>query len=300
MVREKEQGPDDIGPPWTALKLLRWTAEYFEDENISETPRLDADLLLADVLDLERVELYARFDTVVEDSDRAAFRALVKRRAEGEPVAYLVGRKSFWQLELAVDERALIPRPETEVLVEEALDHLPEDEPLSVVDIGTGAGAVALALADERPTYEIAATDFSQGAVELTRENVERLGFEEHIEVFHGDLFEALPDDWGPLDAVVSNPPYVPAGEQDDLAVDIRKHEPDEALFGGPDGLEIVERLVSRAAEELVDEGWLFIEIGAHQGSAVAERVEEAGFEAVGIRQDYADRDRVVRGRAPR
>lgn len=299
MVREKDQGPEEIGPPWTALKLLRWTANYFEAEELSETPRLDADLLLAEVLDLERVELYARFDTVVEESDRAAFRELVKRRAGGEPVAYLIGRKSFWQMELAVDDRAMIPRPETEVLIEEVLEHLPADESLSVADIGTGTGAVVLALAAERPEWEFAATDISEETLALARHNAERLGQEERIDFHQGDLYAALPEDWRPVDAVVSNPPYVPEEDREDLAIEIREHEPDRALFAGPEGLRVLERLIDGAGDVLAEGGWLFVEIGAHQGAAVRETFEEAGFEEVAVRRDYADHDRVVRGRRP-
>jgi len=298
MVREKDQGPEEIGPPWTALKLLRWTADYFEAEDLSETPRLDADLLLAEVLDLDRVELYARFDTVVDDSDRAAFRELVKRRAAGEPVAYLIGRKSFWQMEFAVDDSTIIPRPETEVLVEEALEYLPADEPLTVVDIGTGTGAIALAVAKERPAYDLVATDDSEETLALARHNANRLGYDDQIDFHHGDLFEALPADRQPVDAVISNPPYVPEGDRD-IGIEVRAHEPDHALFGGSDGLDILERLVEQSPEVVVEGGWLFVEIGAHQGDAVVERFEAAAYDEVAVRRDYGDHDRVVRGRTP-
>jgi len=299
MVREKQLDPDDIGPPWTVLKLLRWTADYFEQRDLSATPRLDADLLLAEVLDLDRVELYARFDTVVDESDRASFRDLVKRRASGEPVAYLIGRKSFWQLELEVDDRAMIPRPETEVLVEEALEELPAGEARSVTDVGTGTGAVALALARERPDLRIAATDISADALELAGRNIERHGFDDRIELFHGDLFGALPERWKSPDAIVSNPPYVPEEDRGELSIEIRDHEPDRALFAGTDGLAVLNGLIEGAAEVLAPGGWLFVEIGASQGDAVAERFERAGFREVEVRPDYDDRDRVVRGRTP-
>lgn len=300
MAREKELSPEELDPPWTVLKLLRWTAGYFEEHGVTQTPRLDADLLLGHVLDLERVELYARFDTEVDEGPRRAFRKLVKRRAGGEPVAYLVGRRSFWQMELAVDDRALIPRPETEVLVEELIEHIPEGEPKRVIDVGTGSGAVALAIAEERPELEIAATDLYEGALEVAAENVESHGHTDRIELFQGDLFEALPEDWGLADAIVSNPPYVPDMGQEDIQIEIRDHEPNEALFAGSDGLEVVSRLVPEAVDHLVEKGWLFVEVGHHQAEHVLEMFEEAGFQDVAVREDYGGHERVVRGRAPR
>lgn len=298
MPREKDFGPGDLGPPWTVLKMLRWTSQFFEQKDVTDTPRLDADLLLGHVMDLERVQLYTKTDELVPDDERTEFRALVKRRAAGEPVAYLVGRRSFWQLELHCDDRALVPRPDTEVLVEVALETLPEDEELRVADIGTGTGAVALALASERPAWDIAATDDDAEALSLARENVEATELDEHVYLYQGDLLEAVPEPWLPLDAVISNPPYV-ADEDPDVEIPVRKHEPAEALFAGPDGLGVIRRLVPAAFEALAPGGWLMLEHGHRQGSPVRELLQEAGFEAVETRQDYGERDRVTLGQRP-
>ena len=298
MAREKDLGPGELGPPWTVLKLLRWTTGYFEEKGVTKTPRLDADLLLADVLGLERVQLYARVESEVEPADRKAFRALVKRRAEGEPVAYLVGHREFWQLDLETDDRALIPRPETEVLVEVALEKLPEPEgDLRVADIGTGTGAVAFALAGERPDIRILATDNSEEALELAGENAEALGLDERVGLVESDLFESIPPEWGPFDLIVANPPYVPEEDRDEVMIDVRQHEPEEALFAGPDGLAVLERLIPQAYERLAEGGWFATEIGHQQGERVAELFADAGFDEVEVRQDYSDHDRVVVGR---
>jgi release factor glutamine methyltransferase len=296
MPREKDISPDDLGPPWTIRKLLRWTASYFDQKNVTDTPRLDADLILGEVLDMERVELYARSKETVEEAPRSTFRELVQRRADGEPVAYLIGYKSFWQMEFQTDDRALIPRPETEVLVETALDVMSE-EPGRIVDVGTGVGAVAAALASERPDWSIAATEIDADALELACENFEQLGLGDRIDSYQGDLLEALPDSWRPLDVVASNPPYVPEGDVDDVDVEVRDYEPDDALFAGPEGLDIIERLVPQAFEYLDDGGWLLVEIGHYRGEAALELFEQTGFSETRIRQDYGDRDRVTIGR---
>ena len=298
MPREKELGPGELGPPWTVLKLLRWTAGYFDEEGVTTTPRLDADLLLGHILGLDRVELYARTEMEVDDEPRKAFRRLVKRRADGEPVAYLVGHKSFWEMDLKVDERALIPRPETEVAVETALELLPEPNgELRAADIGTGTGAIALALAHERDDLVIAATDTSAEALELARENADTFDPNDQVSFYQGDLFEALPDEWRPLDLVVANPPYVPKSDREDIMITVRDHEPAEALFGGPVGLAVTERLIPAAAEWLTTGGWLVFEIGYHQGEAVRTLLDECGFVDIDIRQDYEGQDRVAVGR---
>lgn len=292
MTREKELRPDDLEPPWTVKKLLRWTSGYFEDQDVTETPRLDADLLLGKVLELDRVQLYARSDQPVSEEERTEFRQLVKRRVAGEPVAYLVGHREFWGLEFSTDDRALIPRPETERLVEAALDRLPEDESIRVADVGTGTGAVAVALADERPAWEMLATDVSSEALELAAQNVEHHGFGDRIELLEGDLLDAVPEDWRPVDAVVANLPYVPAGDRGDVMIDVRDHEPDQALFAGDGGVETIGRLIDQADEALAGDGWLMLEIAHDQGEHVRSMLE--GWEGVDVVEDYGGHDRVV------
>ncbi|MFB6262692.1 MAG: peptide chain release factor N(5)-glutamine methyltransferase [Bradymonadaceae bacterium] len=293
MAREKNQRPEDLGPPWTVRKLLRWTTRFFDEEANSESPRLDAELLLGDVLEMERVELYARSDAPVDEEERGEFRQLVKRRAAGEPVAYLVGHRPFWGMDLKTDDRSIVPRPETEVLVETFLDEFP-DEPGRVVDVGTGAGPIAIAVANERPRLEVAAVDVDADALNLARENAARHGLDDRIDFYRGDLLEALPERWFPLDSILSNPPYVPEDDRESLAIDVREHEPEEALFAGPDGLDVIRRLLPTARDRLAEDGRLVVEIGHDQGRAVRNLAREAGFGEYRIETDYSDRDRVL------
>jgi release factor glutamine methyltransferase len=244
-----------------------------------DTPRLDAQVLLAHVLGVERASLFLTPGRELTPEEAGRFRDLVTRRwREREPVAYLTGLKGFRRLELAVDPRVLIPRPETEHLVEAALE-LPEGA--RVVDVGAGSGAVALALKDERPDLRVVATDVSAGALDVARANATRLGLE--VEFVHGDLLDGVE---GPVDAVVSNPPYVEAGAA--LAPEIARHEPAGALFAGADGLDVIRRLVT------LDVPFLALEVGAGQAPAVAAMCRGD----VEIVRDLAGIERVVVARA--
>lgn len=291
--------PEELGPPWTILKILRWTTHFFETKEATATPRLDAELLLAEVLGYERIKLYTHFDRPMADDELAAYRALIKRRVEGEPVAYLLGEKGFWSLDLKVDRRALIPRPETEVLVEEALELIDEDSDERLVDVGTGTGAIALAIASERPKLQVAATDTSPDALELARENAERLELSGRVRFFEGDLLSGVDESLLPLDFVVSNPPYIAEDERDEVMVDVKDYEPEGALFAGEDGLDVIRRLIPAAFEALAPGGHFLCEIGYRQGEAVRALLEEAGFANATIRRDYSEHDRVARARKP-
>jgi release factor glutamine methyltransferase len=245
-----------------------------------DTPELDAEVLLAHALGVDRTQLYLDRQREVTGPAVRTFQDLVRRRAvTREPVAYLVGRKGFRYLDLDVDARVLVPRPETELLVEVGLE-LPEGA--SVVDVGTGSGAIALALKHERPDLQVTATDVSEDALAVARANARRLGLD--VAFRHTDLFE------GRFDAVLSNPPYIAAGDR--LPADVVDHEPHQALFGGTDGTEIVSRLVARCAEAGI--GLLAMEIGEGQADAVAALVSGAAFASVEIRKDLAGIDRVV------
>lgn len=289
---------DSLGPPWTTLKILRWTTGYFEDNDIA-SPRVDAEVLLADVLEMERIKLYAHFERELTDDELATYRQMVKRRAAREPCAYIVGHREFWNLDLAVDDRVLIPRPDTETLVRTVVDRLDEDEDGRLADIGTGCGAIALAVAQELPELQIAATDDEPGALEVAADNVETHGHDDRISLFEGDLFEALPDEWLPLDFAVSNPPYVADSEREQLQAEVRDFEPTEALMAGPDGLDVIRRLADEGRRAIAPGGWLYFEIGHDQGDATRELLEEAGWESVEIVLDYDDRDRVAVARNP-
>jgi release factor glutamine methyltransferase len=248
-----------------------------------DTPRLDAEVLLAHVLGTERLRLLSDRDAVVEGPSVRAFQDAVRRRAvDREPVAYITGVKGFRRLEIAVDQRVLIPRPETETLVEAALDVLPQGA--RVVDVGTGSGAVALALKDERPDLDVVATDVSEDALAVARANAERLGLA--VEFVHGDLLAGA----GEVDGVVSNPPYVEDGAE--LAPEIVRHEPALALRAGPDGLDVLRLLVPAAAARGAEV--LAVELGAGQAGAVETLARDAGFTRSERRADLAGIDRVV------
>jgi release factor glutamine methyltransferase len=288
---------DSWGPPWTILKLLQWTTSYLQER--SETPRLDAELLLAHCLGLGRMQLYTSYDRPLLPHELESYRALIKRRGQGEPVAYITGERAFWTLDLKVDPRALIPRPDTEVLVEEALKRLDAQAPGPIIDVGTGTGAIILAIASERFAACLAATDASPQALALAAENARVLGFEDRIAFFEGDLLSPLDPALLPAQMIVSNPPYITSAEYEALMVDVRDFEPRAALEAGSKGLDIYERLVPMAFENLRPGGYLICEIGHTQGDCVQTLFADAGFKDIGLRHDYGDRPRVIYGRRP-
>jgi release factor glutamine methyltransferase len=251
-----------------------------------ETPRLDAELLLADVLGVRRERLLTDPDMAVSGPAVRAFQDAVRRRAvEREPVAYILGRRGFRRIELAVDARALVPRPETELLVEVGLG-LPAGA--RVLDVGTGSGAVALALKDERPDLNVSGSDVSTRALVLAAENAKRLGLD--VKWLHADLLTDVTDSF---DAILSNPPYVAESERSTLAPEILRHEPPGALFAGPDGLATIRALLDQLAE-LGDVRFLALEVGAGQAKPVAELTRAAGFDAIRFERDLARIQRVV------
>jgi release factor glutamine methyltransferase len=251
-----------------------------------ETPRLDAEVLLAHVLGVTRAQLLSDRELIVAGPAVRAFQDAVRRRAvQREPVAYIIGRRGFRELELAVDPRALVPRPETELLVQVGLT-LPAGA--RVLDVGTGSGAIAIALKDERPDLDVTGSDVSEDALQLARANGRRLGLEVHW--LRADLLSAIPDEF---DAVLSNPPYVAESERAQLAPEILRHEPPGALFAGGDGLDairaLVAQLVHRPRVRL-----LALEVGAGQAPRVAQLIDAAGFDAIRFECDLAQIQRVV------
>jgi release factor glutamine methyltransferase len=277
---------------WTIMDVLQWTTARFEERAIS-SPRLDAELLAAHAFGLSRVQLYTQFDRPLSAEELAAFRELVKRRQAGEPVAYLTGHKEFWSLDLVVDRRVLIPRPDTETAVEEALARLTAGEPARVADVGTGSGAIALALASTRPELAVFASDLSEEALAVARANAERLGLA--VTFVQGSLLAPLAP-FAPFDLVVANLPYVRAGDLAGLPPEVR-FEPASALDGGGDGLDLVRALVGEASGALRPGGRLVLEIGAGQAAAASEMCRAAGFEDVGIHADLGGIERVVSAR---
>ncbi len=261
--------PSTAGSPhaeeWTVGRLLEWTTGWLRGRE-ADSPRLDAEVLLASVLGCQRIELYTRFDEVVADEPRAAFRELVKRRGHGEPVAYLTGTKEFFSLSFRVTREVLVPRPETESLVVRSLDLCRGLAGARIVDVGTGSGAIAVVLARHLPGASITAIDISPQAVAVARENVEAHGVADRVRVLEGDLLSGLPEE-ETFDLIVSNPPYIREDEFAGLPRDVRDFEPRGALVAGPRGVEPLERLAGMAADRLVTGGWLLVEIGPQRAS---------------------------------
>ena len=255
----------------------------------------DARALLSHVLDQDRAWLIAHAGEALERSCADAFFALAKRRREGEPVAYLIGRREFWGLALSVSPAVLIPRPETETLVEAGLERLARGAGLRVIDLGTGSGAIALAIAHERPDAHVFGTDVSEEALAIARANAQRLGLN-NVTFLRADWFAGLPD--GPFDAILGNPPYVAPGDPHLTEGDLR-FEPRSALTPGGDALQALTRIVTGARERLVAGGSLIVEHGYDQSAPVLRLFEGAGFEEIRPLRDLAGIPRVVAGRSP-
>lgn len=289
------QENEKLGPPWTTLKILRWTEGYFAKNEI-DNPRFEAELLLAHALGMQRIMLYANYERALQPDELNHYRAMVKRRAAQEPVAYITGTRGFWTIELNTDARALIPRPDTEALVSRALDYLPKGSTARVVDVGTGTGAVALALATERPDISVLALDVSAEALSLARENTERLELTSRLTLIESDLLGALPAGWEDVDVIVSNPPYVGLSEKDVMGEEVKMYEPELALYAGEDGLDVIHKLVPQAHAALRDGGWFLCEIGYTQGKRVKAIFEQHGFQNVQITKDLSQHERVVAG----
>ena len=275
---------------WTPLKVLDWTTKRFDSAGIPSA-RLDAQVLLAHVLQCERVALYTGFDKPLAEEELRAFRELIKRRLAGEPTAYLVGEREFWSLRLHVDRRVLIPRPDTELLVEVALELLRGREgEVRIADIATGSGAIAIALAHELPNARVVATDVSADALEVAAHNAAVHGVEQRVSFQRGDLTAALAGA-APFDLLVANLPYIRSAEIAALDREVR-NEPRLALDGGADGLDLVRRLIGDAPARIAPGGAIALEHGYDQGPAVAGLLADE-FDDVVVRRDLAGQPRV-------
>jgi release factor glutamine methyltransferase len=280
--------------PWTIGRVLRWAAEDF-GKRTSESPRLDAEVLLASALDSDRVRLVIESERVLEANELSLYRSLIERRRRGEPVAYILGRREFYGLDLVVDSRALVPRPDSEILVEVAIERTRARSQYGrALDLCTGSGCVAIAFAKARPTWRVSGTDVSPEAVMLAAENVRRHGVAHSVATLAGDLFEPVAGER--FELVTANPPYVPSAEIAGLAADIRDFEPHQALDGGPDGLDLVRAVIAAAPEHLVPGGVLALEVGFDQAERVTALFEQAGFGNLSRRRDYGGHERVVSG----
>jgi release factor glutamine methyltransferase len=280
---------------WTIKRLLDWTTDYFRRGG-GETPRLEAEILLAAALDCSRIQLYTRFDEVPVESHLSRFRQTVRRHAAGEPVAYLVGFREFYSLKFEVNSAVLIPRPETEHVVLAALEVAPQfgGSPVTIADIGTGSGCIAITLAKHLPSSRLWATDISPEALAVAQRNAQRHGVTEQIEFRAGDLLTPIPREQL-FQVIVSNPPYVGTDEVGTLDPAVEKYEPAVALFAGASGTETTERLIRQAIERLVPGGFLVFETGPIVSDRCAALVRAtARFEPPRTIKDLAGLPRVI------
>ncbi|MDO8519518.1 MAG: peptide chain release factor N(5)-glutamine methyltransferase [Deltaproteobacteria bacterium] len=299
---------------WTLLSLLNWTTEFFTKKEIP-TARLDAEVLLAHLLKIERIQLYVQFERVMSEEELAAFKKLILRRAEGEPVSYIRGVKEFWSLPFKVGPGVLVPRPDTEVLLETVLGKIPPHPPfskggvmeealyfpplkkggrgdlqLTVLDIGTGTGNIAIALAKTFPNAQITAIDLSEEALAYARDNAKT--HQADIQFLRMDFLKEIPE--GKFDLVVSNPPYIASAVIETLGPAVKNYEPRAALDGGPTGLDFYRRIGETAIVFLKEDGLLAVEMGEDQEGSVKGIFERAGLKKIEVRKDYAGLPRVV------
>jgi release factor glutamine methyltransferase len=286
--------------PWTIGRLLNWTTDFLREKG-ADSPRLDAEVLLAHVRGCKRIELYTAFEEPASDELRQQFRELVKQRAAGKPVAYLVGQREFFSLPFEVTPDVLIPRPETELLVVRALD-LAKQAPLTerqdgiqIADIGAGSGILPVTLAKRLPSSRVTAIDVSPAALAVAKRNAEKHGVTDRIEWFESDLFASVPED-RKFDIIVSNPPYIPEHDPHLKQGDLR-FEPISALASGPDGLDAIRRILLEAPNHLKHDGWFLLEHGYDQSNDVRMLLNQAGFDEVRSIRDLGGIERVTLGR---
>lgn len=280
------------GKRWTVVEMLRWTTEYLGNKGFHNA-RLNAELLLAGTLGLKRLDLYLQYDRPLDVQEIAEFKSRLQRRARREPLQYIDGEAAFRDMVLRVDRRVLIPRPETEVLVEEVLTWARGRHALRALDVGTGSGAIALSLAAEGPFELLVGTDVEPDAIEAARSNLAFVAPTAPVEFRLGSVYQPVMGER--FDVVVSNPPYIACGERQELDPEVREWEPGSALFGGEDGLAVIRELIAGAAGALRPGGLLALEIGVTQAGAVAEMIDATrAFALPQVRRDLSGRERIV------
>jgi release factor glutamine methyltransferase len=284
-------------PEWTLIKLIQWATTYFDGHHI-DSPRATAEILLAHAIRAKRIDLYLRYDQPLNSDELNCFKTLIKRRTNREPVAYIVGHKEFWSMDLEVNRNVLIPRPETECLVERALENLAADSNpgcKSILEMGTGSGAVVLALASENSRHSYLGTDISGDAVRVARRNAVRHGLGAKIRFMVADWFAPLDAKSGIFDLIVSNPPYIRSGDLKSLQPEIHVYEPIAALDGAQDGLRCLRRIIQCAHLYLKPAGALLLEMGHDQQTPLKQIVAACGqYENVRFFKDYSGHDRIV------
>jgi release factor glutamine methyltransferase len=283
----------------TISGVLGWGARLLRERGI-ESPRLNAELLLRKALEIDQIQVYLYSHRILTQPQITFYKSLINKKIKGEPIQYILGSREFWSLDLRVTPEVLIPRPETELLVEEALKICREEKHLThrFMEVGTGSGAIAIALAKELPGCFILAEDISWKAIFVAKENARIQGVSDNIRFLVGDLFPPLKEGRFPFDLILSNPPYIPSSKIGTLAREIAEFEPRIALDGGPDGLELLRRIVIGSVSFLKEGGWLMLETGEGQGEAVAEMIWNTGsFASPSIIKDHSGADRVIRAR---
>lgn len=282
---------------WTIIKLVQWATTYFDTHGI-DSPRATAEILLAHVLSIRRIDLYLRYDQPLTPDELQGFKTLIKRRINREPVAYILGHKEFWSLNLLVTRDVLIPRPETECLVEKSLEILALDANMKsklILELGTGCGAIIIALASENSRHAYWAGDVSLDAIRIARQNALQNNLDVKIQFFSGNWFAPLNSQTGVFDLIVSNPPYIKSGELLQLQPEIHAYEPVQALDGAADGLQCLRHIIRSAYGFLKPGGALILEFGHDQKAAVKQIIDECGeYERVCFYQDYGGYDRIV------
>ena len=290
-MKRKPAGAD---ASWTIVRLLTWATPYFAERGI-DSPRATAELLLADVLSIDRLDLYLQFDKPLSEAELAAFKTRVKRRTAGEPVAYIIGKKGFWKSDFAVSPHVLVPRPDTELLLEKSVALLPEGEPARVLELGTGSRALIASVAMERPEAACVASDISWHAARQARENALAHDLGGRVSFVRGSWFAPFGAPRPLFDLIISNPPYIPTADIEDLQREVRDHEPRGALDGGVDGLDCLRHIVGLAHGYLNPGGHLLLEMGHDQREAMTEIIEGDGhYGEVRFFDDYGGNNRVV------
>lgn len=280
--------------PWTVKRVLDWTIDYLK-KNCSESPRLEAEVLLAHARQCQRIQLYTQFDQLLSDQEREVMRQLVKRRAAAEPVAYLVGHREFFSLDFHVERGVFIPRPDTETLVAAALDLIQEKESPSVLELCTGSGCIPIAIARNHPTVKLVTVEKNEIPLKVAAQNIERHNLQDRVQLIEGHLFSPLAADTK-FDLIVSNPPYIPSSEISELESDVRLHEPSEALDGGEDGFDVIRVLVEQSPQYLNAGGWLLFELSPEQAQPAMQLLTQAGYKQVHCQDDLSGQARVVLG----
>lgn len=281
---------------WDIQRLLEWTTDYFQKVD-ADTPRLEAEVLLAEALGCQRIELYTQFDQVPDEEPVAKYRDWVKRRAAGEPVAYIVGHREFYSLRFNVNSSVLIPRPETEHLVIAAIEACKQvdDRPIRILDVGTGSGCVAVTLAKHVDDVKIGALDLSPDAISVAQQNIDQHEVGDRVKCFTGDLLKALPAGSQPVHLIVSNPPYIGLQEEGTVDANVDQFEPAMALYGGDSGTDVIERLISQSVDMLLPGGFLIFETSPIIMDACLDLVNaRTEFASCDVVKDYSGHRRVV------